>query len=95
MVVARYGDIGSLSRQTHVALPFACVCETSTPFAITVNPSGTVTRKSYVALSRGLSFTGYQPGDPCGSLTTNAPSSVGTQPSIDVSGSVTTFGTPA
>ena len=49
----------------------------------------------YVALSRGLSFAGYQPGDPWGSLTTKAPSDVGTQPSIEVSGSVTTCGTPA
>ncbi len=60
--------------------------------AITVSPAGTVTVKSYVALSRGLSLTGYHPGDPCGSPTTKAPSSVGTQPSIDPSGSVTTAG---
>jgi hypothetical protein len=49
-----------------------------------------VTLKRNVALSRGVSFTEYQAGDPCGSPTTNAPSSVGTQPSIESSGSVTT-----
>ena len=46
-------------------------------------------------MSRGLSLTGYHPGEPWGSFTTNAPSSVGTQPSIDWSGSVTTSGVPA
>ena len=70
------------------------VDETRTPFAIAVNPSGTVTAKSKVALSRGLSLHGYQPGDPWGSLTTKAPSSVGIQPSIDWSGSTITSGTP-
>jgi hypothetical protein len=45
-------------------------------------------------LSRGLSLTGNQPGDPCGSLTTKAPSSVGTKPSIDLSGSVIGLGVP-
>src|SRR6266545_352083 len=95
VAVARYGAIGRLSRQTQVVAPPLEVWETSTPFAITVRPSGTVTVKSKVALSRGLSLTGYQAGDPCGSPTTNAPSSVGTQPSIDWSGSVTTDGSPA
>src|SRR5436190_13533119 len=94
VAVARYDAIGSLSFQTHVVLPPAVVEETRTPFAITVSPVGTVTAKSNVALSRGVSFTGYQAGDPCGSLTTNAPSSVGIQPSIDWSGSVTTAGVP-
>jgi hypothetical protein len=45
-------------------------------------------------LSCGESLTGYHAGEPCGSLTTNAPSSVGTQPSIELSGSVTTLGVP-
>ncbi len=45
-------------------------------------------------MSRGLSLTGYHAGDPCGSPTTKAPSSVGTQPSIEKSGSVTTVGVP-
>jgi hypothetical protein len=62
---------------------------------MTVMPAGTVTVKSKLALSRGLSLTGYQAGEPCGSPTTNAPSSVGTQPSIDWSGSVTICGCPA
>src|SRR5512132_1392132 len=95
VAVARYGAIGSVSRQTHLVFPALVTCETRMPFAMTVSPSGTVTRKSYRALSRGLSFTGYQPGEPCGSPTTNAPSSVGTQPSIDPSGSVMTGGVPA
>ena len=59
----------------------------SSPLAITVRPAGTVTSMSKVALSLGLSFTGYQPGEPCGSLTTYAPSAVGTQPSTESSGS--------
>ena len=67
----------------------------STPLASAVIPSGTVIAKSYVALSRGLSLTGNQAGVPCGSLTTTAPSSVGIQPSIEPSGSVTTDGVPA
>ena len=65
------------------------------PFAITVFPAGTVIAKSYVALSFSESLTGNQPGEPCGSPTTNAPSSVGTQPSIASSGSTTGSGTPA
>ena len=93
--MARYGAIGSVSRQTQVVRPPLVACETRTPLAITVSPSGTVTLKSYVALSRGLSLTGYQAGEPCGSPTTKAPSSVGTQPSIEPSGSVTTVGVPA
>ena len=62
---------------------------------MTVSPAGTETLTSNVALSRGVSFTGYQAGEPCGSPTTKAPSSVGTQPSTDPSGSVTTDGVPA
>src|SRR6478735_7204010 len=94
VAVARYGAIGSLARQTQVVRPPVEVLDTRTPLAITVRPSGTVTVKSKVALSCGLSFTGYQPGEPCGSPT-KAPSSVGTHPSIDPSGSVTTRGMPA
>src|SRR6476469_5480728 len=95
VAVARYGAIGSLSRQTQVVRPPDDRCDTSTPFAITVRPSGTVTWKSKVALSCGVSLTGYQLGEPCGSPTTKAPSAVGTHPSIEPSGSVTTWGTPA
>src|SRR6478736_6242627 len=95
VAVARYGAIGSVSSHTHVVLPAAVVCDTRTPLAIAVSPAGTVMVKSNVALSRGLSFTGYHAGDPCGSPTTKAPSSVGTQPSIEKSGSVTTVGVPA
>ncbi len=87
--------MGSVSLQTQRVLPPLESFDTSTPFAITVSPSGTATSKSKVALSRGLSLTGYQAGDPWGSPTTKAPSSVGTQPSIDPSGSVTTCGVPA
>src|SRR5262245_58040325 len=87
--------MGAFSRQANVVLPPLDVCDTSTPLDIAVRPFGTVTVMSYVALSRGLSLTGYHPGDPCGSPTTNAPSSVGTKPSIELSGSVMTIGTPA
>ena len=86
--------IGSVSFQTQVVLPPLVADETRIPFAIAVSPAGTVTAKSNVALSRGLSLHGYQPGDPWGSPTTKAPSSVGIQPSIDWSGSVMTSGTP-
>ena len=78
--------MGSSSRHTHVVVPFAVLEETSTPLAMAVKPSGTVTANSYVALSRGLSLAGNHPGEPCGSSTTNAPSSVGTHPSIEPSG---------
>src|SRR5215204_7466568 len=94
VAVARYGAIGEVARHTNVVRPPAVVCDASTPLAITVSPAGTVTVKSKVALSLGLSLTGYQPGEPCGSPTTNAPSSVGTKPSIESSGSVMTCGTP-
>ena len=50
------------------------------------------------ALQRAFNVMGassYQAGEPCGSLTTNAPSSVGTQPSIESSGSTTAVGVPA
>src|SRR5262245_36649428 len=93
VAVARYGAIGEVARHTNVLRPPAVVCEASTPLAITVKPAGTVTVKSYVALSRGLSLAGYHAGERCGSLTTNAPSSVGTQPSMDPSGTVSTDGT--
>ena len=58
-------------------------------------PSGTVARKVNVALSVGLSLTGIHAGAPCGSPGTNTPSSVGTQPSIEPSGSVMTGGVPS
>src|SRR6185312_12771932 len=86
VAVARYGAIGSVSLQTQVVRPPLVACETRTPFAMTVRPWGTLTLKSKLALSRGLSFAGYQAGEPCGSPTTNAPSSVGTQPSTELSG---------
>ena len=71
------------------------VVPTSSPLAIAVRPSGTVIAKSYVALSLGVSLAGYQLGEPCGSFTTNAPSSVGIQPSFDLSGSMIGFGWPS
>ena len=87
--------MGSVSFHTQVVFPPVVELETRMPFASAVSPSGTVMLKSNVALSRGLSLHGYHAGEPCGSLTTNAPSSVGTQPSIELSGSVTTAGVPA
>ena len=94
VTVARYETIGELSRQCQVVLSPLSVCDTRTPFAITVLPLGTVTWKSHVAKSLRLSFTGIQLGVPCGSLTTNAPSSVGIQPSRAWSGSRTLFTCP-
>ena len=81
VAVARYEDIGSVSLQRQVVLPAAVLCHNRTPLHIAVRPLGTVTAKSKVALSAGSSLTGYQPGDPIGSQATNAPSSVGIQPS--------------
>src|ERR671914_246711 len=89
VAVARYGAIGSRSSHSHVVRPRLVLRPSRIPLAIASMPAGTVTSKSYVALSFGESFTGYQPGDPCGSLTTNAPSWVGIQPSIELSGSTT------
>ncbi len=95
VAVARYGAIGSSWFQRQVVRVPTDLELFSTPLASATLPRGTVTRKSNVALSRGLSLAGYQPGEPCGSLTTKAPSSVGIQPSIELSGSTTTSGTPS
>ena len=64
VAVARYGAIGEIARQTKVVWSPTVVRESSTPFAITVRPAGTVIVKLYVALSRGLSLAVYQAGDP-------------------------------
>src|SRR4029453_15985182 len=73
VAVDRYGAIGSASCQTQVVRPALVTWEPSTPFAITVSPAGTLTLKASPPLSRGLSLTGYQAGEPCGSPTTKAP----------------------
>src|SRR3954451_19830434 len=86
--------MGSASCQTHVVVAPLVTLDIRTPLATAVSPAGTVIAKSNVALSCGLSLHGYQPGEPCGSPTLTAPSSVGTQPSIEPSGSVTTTGVP-
>ena len=95
VAVARYGAIGSVSLQTQVVLPPVVAFETSTPFAITVRPVGDGDAEVVGRLVARVVVAGYHAGEPCGSLTTKAPSSVGTQPSIDPSGSVTTAGVPA
>jgi hypothetical protein len=89
VTVVRYETIGLSSRQRHVVESPLSVWDTSVPLPITVSPFGTVTVKSQVAKSFRLSFTGIHVGAPCGSLTTYAPSSVGIQPSFDLSGSRT------
>ncbi len=66
----------------------------SVPFEIACVPCGTVIEISKVALSVGWSLHGNQVGEPCGSPTTNAPSLVRTQPSIEPSGSVIDRGVP-
>src|SRR3954447_22058648 len=86
--------MGSASCQTHVVVAPLVTLDIRTPLATAVSPAGTAIAKSKVALSCGLSLQGNQPGEPCGSPTLTAPSSVGTQPSIDWSGSVTTVGVP-
>jgi hypothetical protein len=65
VAVARYGAIGESSSQRQVVLPPCVALEISRPFPIAVIPSGTVIEMSNVALSRGLSLDGYQPGAPC------------------------------
>src|SRR3954451_5792250 len=87
--------MGSPSRQVNVVRPPLDERDVSNPLPTASRPSGTVIVIVEVALSRGLSLAGNQPGEPWGSPTTNAPSSVGTQPSMDLSGSVITDGTPA
>ena len=94
-MVARYVAIGTVSRQCQVSVSPLSVCETSTPLPIAVRPSGTVMETSKVALSLGVSLAGYHVGDPCGSFTTNAPSSVAIQPSLDLSGSAIQLGWPS
>jgi len=59
-----------------------------------VRPLGTVMVMSYDALSVGWLFAGNQVIAPWGSPATNAPSSVGIQPSSEPSGSVTGLGLP-
>ena len=66
--------------QIHVVRPLTVRCETSSPLATAVEPSGTSTRKTYVALSVGTSLTGYHVEAASGSLATSAPSGVDTQP---------------
>ncbi len=70
VAVARYVAIGESSYQCQVVMPRLVYFLIRRPLAIAVMPAGTVIAMSNVALSRGLSFAGYQPGDPCGSLTT-------------------------
>src|SRR5690348_15325818 len=74
--VTRYVAIGLLSSQTKLARPPAVVRETRSPLATTAVPSGTLTRKVYVALSVGWSFAGNQVLAALGSSPTNAPSLV-------------------
>ena len=95
VAVARYGAIGRPPPSARWSCHPWWSGRSARPFANASRPAGTVIANSNVALSRGLSLTGYQPGEPCGSLTTKAPSSVGTQPSIDLSGSLIAFGLPA
>ena len=73
-------------------MPPAVRWDSSRPLPTAVSPAGTAIRIVYVALSLGVSLAGNQPGAPCGSPTTNAPSFVGTKPSIESSGSVITLG---
>lgn len=65
-----------------------------TPLETAVSPFGTVTVRSYAALSLGWLLPGNQAIDPVGSPRASAPSSVGSQPSSDSSGSVMVFGDP-
>src|SRR3954449_4972850 len=94
VTVARYVTIGRDSFQTNVVRPPAVRCASSRPLPTAVSPAGTLIRTVYVVLSFGVSLDGNQPGEPWGSPTTNAPSFVGTKPSMESSGSVITFGTP-
>src|SRR3954464_13423927 len=87
--------MGSVESHTNVVWPFLVVCDSNWPLPTAVMPSGTVAWKVNVALSVGWSLDGSHAGAPCGSPGTNAPSSVGTQPSMESSGSVMTGGVPA
>jgi len=74
--------------------PLVTAGPTIRPLPIATLPSGTVIANSYVALSFMSSLAGNQPGAPCGSLTTKAPSWFLTQPSKLSSGSMTVAGMP-
>ncbi len=94
VAVARYAAIGSDWRQWNVVCPCTVLRPTSTPLETAVRPCGTVMVMSYDALSVGWLSDGNQVMAPCGSFATNAPSSVGIQPSGEPSGSVTGPGLP-
>ncbi len=71
--VVMYGTIGVSSAQTCVVPPGALNVPRSRPFAITPHSSGTVIARWKVALSSGVSLTGYQVAAPFGSPATNEP----------------------
>src|SRR3954449_6043352 len=83
-------------RSTHrnvVSAPCALV-PAGSPLASTFRPFGTVTVKSYVALSWVVSLTGYQVADPNGWDSATAPSWVAIQPETPSDGSLISCGTP-
>src|SRR3954470_861584 len=93
--VVMYGTIGVSSAQTCVVPPGALNDGLSRPFAITPHSSGTVIARWNVALSSGVSLTGYQVVADFGSPATNAPPArANCQPLLPSAGSLIGAGTP-
>ena len=89
--------MGSGACQSNRVVPPWVVVPARNPLATTPRPCGTVTWKSYAALSLGWSLTGNQPAATSGCPATVAPSSVAMKPVRRVkspNGSRNSFGTP-
>lgn len=86
--------MGSAVRQRKVVRPPRVVRPAGSPFDTASSPFGTVTEMSYDALSDGWWLPGNHTMDPAGSPRASAPVSVGSQPSLDPSGSVRVCGVP-
>ncbi|GAA3301891.1 hypothetical protein GCM10020295_46210 [Streptomyces cinereospinus] len=86
--------MGRRVRQVAVVRPPVVRSARSSPFDTARRPRGTVTVMSYAALSDGWWLPGYQAMEPTGWPRASAPSSVGSQPSCEPSGSVIVAGVP-
>lgn len=94
VAVARYDAIGSTACQVQVLQPPAVRRPRGRPLATASNPSGTVIRNVYEALSLGWSLTGNHVAATAGSPATRAQSSVWMNPEMP-SWSTIVSGTPS
>ncbi len=81
-------------RQREVVRSPAVVSLLNSPLDTARSPRGTVTVRSYAALSDGWWLPGNQVIEPVGSPSASTPSVVRSQPSSEPSGSVTVSGVP-